>query len=54
MYNNRIVDGGDAIITPTTLATGTTITMADVNDNITLLYGTNGWVNTANQGAIIA
>ena len=51
---SMIVDGGDATITPTTLATGTTITMADVNDNITLLYGTNGWVNTANQGAIIA
>jgi len=49
-----IVDGGDATITPTTFATGTTITMADVNDNITLLYGANGWVNTANQGAIIA
>ena len=51
---SMIVDGGDATITPTTLATGTTITMADVNDNVTLLYGTNGWVNTANQGAIIA
>ena len=51
---SMIVDGGDATITPTTLATGTTITMADVNDNITLLYGTNGWVNTANQGSIIA
>ena len=51
---SMIVDGGDATITPTTLATGTTITMADVNDNITLLYGTNGWVNTANQGTIIA
>ena len=49
-----IVDGGDATITPTTFATGTTITMADVNDNITLLYTTNGWVNTANQGTIIA
>ena len=51
---SMIVDGGDATITPTTFATGTTITMADVNDNITLLYGTNGWVNTANQGSIIA
>ena len=49
-----IVDGGDATITPTTLATGTTITLGDVNDNITLLYTTNGWANTANQGAIIA
>jgi hypothetical protein len=51
---SMIVDGGDATITPTTFATGTTITMADVNDNITLLYGANGWVNTANQGSIIA
>ena len=51
---SMIVDGGDATITPTTFATGTTITMADVNDNITLLYGANGWVNTANQGSAIA
>lgn len=49
-----IVDGGDAIVTPTTLATGTTITFSDVNDNITLLYTTNGWLNTANQSATIA
>jgi hypothetical protein len=48
------VDGGDATITPTTFATGTTITMNDVNDNITLLYAANGWVNTANQGSVIA
>jgi outer membrane lipoprotein SlyB len=49
-----IVDGGDATLTPTTLATGTTITFSDVNDNITLLYTTNGWLNTANQNATIA
>ncbi len=49
-----IVYGGNATITPTTFATGTTITMDNVNDNITLLYGANGWVNTANQGSIIA
>ena len=49
-----VVDGGDAIVTPTTLATGTTITFSDVNDNITLLYTTNGWLNTANQNATIA
>ncbi len=51
---SMIAGGGVATITPTTLATGTTIIMADVNDNITLLYGTNGWVNTATQGSIIA
>ncbi len=49
-----IVDGGDATITPTTLAAGTTITMSDVNNNITLLYTTNGWAATSNQGAVIA
>ena len=47
-------DGGDAVLTPTTLASGTTITFSDVNDNITLLYTTNGWLNTANQNATIA
>ena len=51
---SMIVDGGDATITPTTFATGTTITMDDVNDNITLLYTTNGWLNIANQGSVIA
>jgi len=49
-----VIDAGDAIVTPTTLATGTTITFSDVNDNITLLYTTNGWLNTANQNATIA
>jgi hypothetical protein len=49
-----VADGGDAIITPTTLATGNTITFSDVNDNITLLYTSNGWLNTANQNATIA
>ena len=46
--------GGLAILTPTTLATGTTITFTNANDNITLLYTTNGWLNTANQNATIA
>ena len=51
---SMIVDGGDATLTPTTFATGTTITFGDINDNITLLYTTNGWLNTANQGTTIA
>jgi hypothetical protein len=46
--------GGLAVLTPTTLATGTTITFSNANDNITLLYTTNGWLNTANQNATIA
>ena len=43
-------DGGDAIITPTTFANGTNVTFEDVNDNITLLFTSNGWLSTANQG----
>jgi hypothetical protein len=46
--------GGLAVLTPTTFATGTTITFTNANDNITLLYTTNGWLNTANQNATIA
>jgi len=43
-------DAGDAILTPTTFANGTDITFEDVNDNITLLFTSNGWLSTANQG----
>jgi len=43
-------DGGDAILTPTTFANGTNVTFEDVNDNITLLFTSNGWLSTANQG----
>ena len=45
------VDGGDATVTPTTFANGTTITFEDVNDCITLLYTANGWLSIANQGS---
>jgi len=48
------VDGGDATVTPTTLANGTTITFDAVNDNITLLYGALGWMPIAVQNAVIA
>ena len=48
------VDGGDATVTPTTLATGTTITFDAVGDNVTLIYGANGWLPTAVQNAVIA
>ena len=47
------VDGGDATITPTTFANGTSITMDDANDSITMVYGANGWVVIALQGATI-
>lgn len=49
-----IVDGGDATLTPTTLAGGTTLTFADVGDGVVLVYGTAGWVVVGNNGAAIA
>jgi hypothetical protein len=49
-----VVDGGDATVTPTTLANGTTITFDAVNDNITLVYGALGWMPIAVQNAVVA
>lgn len=48
---SMMVDGGDATITPTTFANGATITFEDVNDCITLMFTTNGWLSIANQGS---
>jgi hypothetical protein len=49
-----VVDGGDGILTPTTFASGTTITFNDVGDGVILVYGTAGWVVVGNNGATIA
>ena len=50
-----IVDGGDATLTPTTFAGGSTITFNDAGDSVILVYNTTvGWVAVANQGATIA
>ena len=51
---SMVVDGGDATVTPTTLANGTTITFDAVQDNVTLIYGANGWLPTAVQNAVVA
>ena len=48
------VDGGDGTLTPTTLATGTTITFNDVNDSVTMIYSSLGWLPIALQGAVVA
>ena len=48
------VDGGNATLTPTTLATGTTITFDDVNDSVTMIYSGLGWLPIAVQGATVA
>ena len=44
-----VVDGGNATITPTTFANGTSITMDAVNDSVTMIYGANGWQVIAAQ-----
>lgn len=38
-----VVDAGDGTLTPTTLADGTTITFADVGDQVTLMFTADGW-----------
>ncbi len=38
-----ITDGGDATLTPATMANGTTLTFADAGDSAILLYTAAGW-----------
>jgi len=49
-----IADGGDSVITPSNFANGSTITFADVNDTVTLIFTNSNWVVLANNGATIA
>lgn len=49
---SMVGDGGNGTLTPTTFANGTQIVFNDVNDTVTLVYGGNGWVTMALQGAI--
>ena len=50
-----VVDGGDAILTPTTFANGTNITFGDVGDTVLLVYNnTGGWALVSNTGCTVA
>lgn len=50
-----VVDGGDGIITPTSLAGGnTTITLNDVGDFIVLMWNSTAWLIIENSGCIVA
>jgi len=50
-----VVDGGDATLTPTTFANGSTLTFGDVNDTVCLVWAnTIGWVIVSNSGAVVA
>jgi hypothetical protein len=49
-----IADGGNSVITPSNFANGSTITFADVNDTVTLIFTNSKWVVLSNNGATIA
>jgi len=48
------VDGGNATVTPTSFVNGTQIVFNDVEDTITLLYQSTGWVVLARQNATVS
>jgi hypothetical protein len=49
-----IADGGDSVITPTNFANGTTITLDDAGDSVTLVFTNSKWLVLANNGCTIA
>ena len=52
---SMVTDGGDATLTPATLAGGTTIVFNDVGDSVILIYNTTGgWALISNTGCTIA
>ncbi|NBX97794.1 hypothetical protein EBQ81_02925 [bacterium] len=48
------VDGGSAILTPTTAIGFTTMTFTNVGDTITLIYTSAGWAIVGNRGGTVA
>ena len=44
-------DGGSGVVTPANFVNGTNITFDDVEDTVTLLYQSTGWVALARQNA---
>ena len=47
------VDGGNATVTPATFVNGTSITFDSVNDTMTLLYQSTGWIVLAQQNTTV-
>ena len=47
------VDGGDATVTPASFVNGTSITFDSVNDTMTLLYQSTGWIVLAQQNTTV-
>ena len=48
------VDGGSAVLTPTTALGFTTMTFTNAGDSITLVYTSAGWAVIGNRGGTIA
>lgn len=48
------VDGGSAVLTPTTMIGGTTVTFTNVGDSATLVYTAAGWAVVGISGAVVA
>jgi hypothetical protein len=53
-YMTMTADGGNAVITPTSLSSYTTITLNDVGDTVSLIWDGNNWVVVSNIGATLA
>ena len=52
---SMVTDGGNATLTPATLAGGTTIVFNDVGDSVILIYNTTGgWAVLSNNGTTIS
>ena len=49
-----IADGGDSVVTPTNFANGTTVTLNDAGDSVTLVFTNSNWVVLANNGCTVA
>jgi hypothetical protein len=50
----HVVDGGSAVLTPTTKVGFTTITFTNVGESATLVYTAAGWAIVALNGAVAA
>ena len=48
------VDGGSAVLTPTTAIGFTTITFTNVGDTVQLFYSSTGWAVIGSKGVTIA
>ena len=48
------VDGGSAILTPTTKIGFSTVTFTAVGDSVSLIYSSAGWAITGSKGVTIA